>query len=53
MTRDLVFQTQCFDDLRHWVQVQPAIAGRLLDVIADVWRNPFHGIGKPEPLTGF
>jgi toxin YoeB len=48
--RLMVCQEECLEDLRHWVQVQPKTAGRVLALIDAVLRDPFHGIGKPEPL---
>lgn len=48
--RDLILHPQCFDDLRHWVRADVAVARKLLEVIADILRDPFNGIGKPEPL---
>ena len=36
--------------LRHWVDVDRRIALRALDLVEAVLREPFTGIGKPEPL---
>lgn len=38
------------DDLRWWVETNRKTTLRLLDLIDAVLRNPFVGIGKPEPL---
>ena len=38
------------DDLRWWVETDRKIALRVLDLIDAVLRDPFVGIGKPEPL---
>ena len=38
------------DDLRWWVQTDRKTALRLLDLVDGVLRDPFVGIGKPEPL---
>ncbi|MEY4483540.1 MAG: Toxin RelK [Verrucomicrobiota bacterium] len=46
----LEFKPQAFEDLQYWVQYQPKIAKRLLRLIEETQRNPFEGIGKPEPL---
>lgn len=37
-------------DLRWWVQNDRRVAGRILDLLESVLRDPFTGIGKPEPL---
>jgi toxin YoeB len=40
------------DDLRCWVETDRKTAPRVLDLIAAVLRDPFVGMGKPEPLRG-
>ena len=49
-TRDLVFHDEFRDDLRDWVQNDRKVALRVLDLVEAVMRDPFTGIGKPEPL---
>jgi toxin YoeB len=46
----LEFKPQAFEDLQYWVQHQPKLAKRLLRLIEETQRDPFGGIGKPEPL---
>lgn len=48
--RSLVFDTAAFDDLAWWVGQDRKTALRLIHLIRDVQRDPFKGIGKPEPL---
>lgn len=38
------------DDLRWWIETNRKTALRLLDLVDAVLRDPFDGIGKPEPL---
>jgi toxin YoeB len=38
------------DDLRYWIEHDRRIALRLLDLIEAARRDPFTGLGKPEPL---
>ena len=38
------------DDLRWWVETDRKLALRLLDLVEAVLRDPFAGIGKPQPL---
>jgi toxin YoeB len=45
-----VFLPQFLDDLRSWIETDRRIALRVLDLIEAVLRDPFDGIGKPEPL---
>ncbi len=37
-------------DLRFWVQTDRRVALRALDLVEAILRDPFQGIGKPEPL---
>ena len=48
--RELVHTPRLNEDLRHWVATDARLAIRLLDLIEAVRRDPFHGIGKPEPM---
>ncbi|MDR2244708.1 MAG: Txe/YoeB family addiction module toxin [Burkholderiales bacterium] len=45
-----VFHPEFLEDLRHWVETDRRTAGRLLDLVEAALRDPFKGIGKPEPL---
>lgn len=49
-TYEAFFQSQFLEDLRYWVQTDRKIALRAFDLIEAVLRDPFDGIGKPEPL---
>lgn len=48
----LEFKPQAFEDLQYWVQMNPKLAKRLLQLIEETRREPFGGKGKPEPLKG-
>ncbi|HYS44184.1 MAG TPA: Txe/YoeB family addiction module toxin [Geobacteraceae bacterium] len=48
--REAVFQPEFREDLRYWVETELKTALRALDLIEAVMRDPFTGIGKPEPL---
>jgi len=48
--RDAVFQPEFIQDLRYWVHTDRKISLRILSIIEAILRDPFHGIGKPEPL---
>lgn len=49
-TREAVFQREFLDDLRYWVETDRKTALRVLQIVEAVLRDPFQGIGKPEPL---
>jgi toxin YoeB len=48
--RDAVFHPEFREDLRYWVEVNRKAALRAFDLIEAIMRDPFTGIGKPEPL---
>lgn len=48
--RSLEFDTAAFEDLAWWIQQDRSKALRIVNLINDVQRDPFRGIGKPEPL---
>jgi len=48
--RESVFQPEFREDLRYWVETDRKIALRALDLVEAIMRDPFSGIGKPEPL---
>jgi toxin YoeB len=45
-----VFQPQFRDDLRYWVETNRKIALKALELVEASLRDPFSGLGKPEPL---
>lgn len=48
--RVAVFHPEFRQDLRYWVETNRRVAVRVLDLVEAVIRDPFQGIGKPEPL---
>lgn len=45
-----MFQPEFVEDLRFWVESNRKVALRVLTIVQAVMRDPFAGIGKPEPL---
>jgi toxin YoeB len=45
-----VFQPEFIEDLRYWVETDRKLALRVFDLIEAILRDPFAGVGKPEPL---
>lgn len=43
-------QKQFREDLAYWTATDRRIAIRLLEIMEVVLREPFTGLGKPEPL---
>ncbi|HLC05914.1 MAG TPA: Txe/YoeB family addiction module toxin [Anaerolineales bacterium] len=48
--RQAVFQPEFLEDLKHWVATDRKTALRVIRLVEAVMRDPFAGIGKPEPL---
>ena len=44
------FDISAFEDLAWWIEQDRAKALRIVALIKDIERDPFKGIGKPEPL---
>ena len=53
----IVFADRGWEDFVYWVEQDRKIAARIVRLIKDIQREPFEGLGKPEPLrhdlTGF
>ena len=48
----LVFSKDAWADYLYWQEHDRQGLIRLNEIIRDVLRSPFQGIGKPEPLVG-
>ena len=47
-----VWQDEAWEDYLYWQTQDKKMLKRINQLIKDIKRNPFEGIGKPEPLTG-
>ena len=48
--RDAVFDIEFRRDLEFWIKTDRRLALRVMELVEAVIRDPFQGIGKPEPL---
>jgi toxin YoeB len=48
--RITIVQDECLEDLEYWVTTDRKVALRVFNMMKAVRRDPFRGIGKPEPL---
>lgn len=48
--RSLEFDAAGFEDFAWWVEEDRKTALRIIKLIRAVQRDPYRGIGKPEPL---
>ena len=46
----LLFSEQARGDYQYWLATDKKLAKRINQLIRDTTRDPFCGIGKPEPL---
>jgi toxin YoeB len=46
----IVFSDRAWDDYLYWQQSDKNVLRRINDLIKEIERSPFEGIGKPEPL---
>ena len=46
----LLFAAAAWEDYLHWQQTDRRMLERVNKLIRDVQREPYAGIGKPEPL---
>ncbi len=50
--RSISFDPHAWDDFVFWLSSDRKTARRITRLIAEIHRDPFTGIGKPEPLKG-
>jgi toxin YoeB len=48
--REAVFHPEFRQDLRSWIETDRKTALRVIELVEALLRDPFAGIGKPEPL---
>jgi toxin YoeB len=46
----LLWTHEAWEDYLYWQTNDPKILQKINDLIKDIGRTPFRGIGKPEPL---
>lgn len=49
-SRNLAFEPEFLKDLQYWIKNDKKNAARVIDLVLDTLRDPFAGLGKPEPL---
>lgn len=50
--RFIAFHQSAFEQYTEWARTDKKLFERLHRLICETARNPFDGIGKPEPLKG-
>ncbi|MFM9945368.1 MAG: Txe/YoeB family addiction module toxin [Bacteroidia bacterium] len=44
------FTENGWEDFEYWIENNPETVVRIKDLIKEITRHPFTGLGKPEPL---
>ncbi|MSO92109.1 MAG: Txe/YoeB family addiction module toxin [Rhodospirillales bacterium] len=47
---DVLFSERAWEEYLYWQQADRSKLARINELIRDIRRQPFKGIGKPEPL---
>jgi toxin YoeB len=50
--RQLTWHTSSWEDYLYWQDTDRETVKKINVLLKDILRNPFAGLGKPEPLTG-
>lgn len=47
---NLTFTPQAWEDYQHWQSTDAKLLRRIHELMKEIQRSPFQGMGKPEPL---
>ena len=47
---NLVLSDDAWEEYRYWQETDPQTLKRIHQLIKEIMRDPYRGIGKPEPL---
>lgn len=50
MKRRIVFHYSAFADFNEWLTLDKKLHKKIIELIKDIERSPYEGLGKPEPL---
>ena len=46
----IIFADRTWEDFTYWIEHDRKVAKRIIRLLKEIERDPFQGIGKPEPL---
>ncbi len=46
----ILFEANAFEEYNEWARTDKKVFQRISKLIIEITRDPFNGIGKPEPL---
>ncbi|MFC4212266.1 Txe/YoeB family addiction module toxin [Pedobacter lithocola] len=47
---NIVFTDEAWEDFEYWMDNDEEAEKKIRNLLKDIKRTPFHGLGKPEPL---
>lgn len=47
---DIIYTVNAAADFKHWQKTKPKFIERINMLLEDIKKQPFAGLGKPEPL---
>ncbi|MEO8147310.1 MAG: Txe/YoeB family addiction module toxin [Bacteroidia bacterium] len=50
MKRKLAFEPDAFKEFQNWILTDKKTTAKIFDLLEEIFREPFKGKGKPEPL---
>jgi toxin YoeB len=50
--RNVKFSAIAFNEYNEWIEQDKDVFNKIKELIKDISRDPFKGLGKPEPLKG-
>ncbi len=48
--KKIAFEPDAFEQLDYWSKTDKKVLKKIFSLIKDIQREPFSGMGKPEPL---
>jgi toxin YoeB len=50
MKRNILFHIKAFEDYLYWQSTDDKLFEKINELLKDINRDPYRGLGKPEPL---
>ena len=47
---NILFTEEAWEDFEYWMDNDAEAERKIRELLKDIKRTPFHGLGKPEPL---
>lgn len=47
---NILFEQEAFEELQEWVSTDKKVFKEIVELIRNISRSPYEGLGKPEPL---